>query len=85
MWRWIRSLMLCRGRHHSMMHFLGSVKVWECSRCGRVFPILESLTRASGSFTPEARERARQVLRSDQDRSSKTQEVNEFKTRKRGA
>lgn len=85
MWKQLRSLVLCRGKHQSMMHFLGSAKVWECARCGRVFPILESLTRASGSFTPEARERARQVLRIEQDESSKIQEINEIKSRKKGA
>jgi hypothetical protein len=68
-----------------MVHFLGSTKVWECSRCGLVYPILESSTRASGCFTPEARERARQVLRSEQNGWSKIQEVNKFKSRKRGA
>jgi hypothetical protein len=85
MWRRIRSLMLCRGEHHPMVHFLGNTKVWECSRCGLVYPILESLTRASGSFTPEARESARQVLRNEQDGSSKIQESDELKSRKRGA
>jgi hypothetical protein len=53
------SLIRCQGKHQYLMHFLGKDKVWECSRCGRVFKIPESLTRASGPFTPEAQERAR--------------------------
>jgi len=85
MWRRIRSLMLCRGNHHPMVHFLGSTKVWECSRCGLVYPILESLTRASGCFTPAARERARQVLRNEQGGSSTIQETDEMKSRQKGA
>lgn len=85
MGKWIRSLILCRGKHLFMMHFLGDEKVWECSRCGRVFPIEKSLTRASGSFTPEARERARRILQGEQNQPTKVQDMNQFKTRKKGA
>jgi uncharacterized C2H2 Zn-finger protein len=55
MWTWMVSLLMCRVKHQCMMHFLGE-KVWECSRCGRLFRIPESLTRASGPFRREARE-----------------------------
>jgi len=44
------------------MHFLGEQKAWECIPGGRVFPIPESLTRASGVFTPYARACAREIL-----------------------
>jgi hypothetical protein len=77
-------LILCRGKHECLMHFIGEKKVRECTRCGRLFPILESLTLASGSFTPQARARGREILRSEQDRS-KVQDINQFKTRKKGA
>jgi hypothetical protein len=53
MWTWMVSLLMCRGKHQCMMHFLGE-KVWECSRCGRLFPIPDSLTGASGASTPQA-------------------------------
>ncbi|HVN77928.1 MAG TPA: hypothetical protein VMW38_02930 [Terriglobia bacterium] len=59
MWETFLSLFLCHGNHRCIMHFLGNEKVWECTRCGRVFPIPESLTRVSGSFSLEAQERAR--------------------------
>ena len=85
MWKRIRSLILCRGQHQCMMHFLGKQKVWECSRCGRVFPILKSLTRASGSFTPEAQKRAREILQGEQGRPTKVQDIDQFKIRKKGA
>jgi hypothetical protein len=85
MWKWILSLMVCRSNHQCMMHFLGKDKVWECSRCRRVFPILESLTWASGSFTAEAQARAREILRGEQGRPTKVQDTNQFKTRKKGA
>jgi hypothetical protein len=85
MGKWIQSLILCRGKHHFMMHFLGDEKVWECSRCGRVFPILESLTRPSGPFTPEAQERARKILQGEQNPPTKVQGMNQFKARKKGA
>jgi hypothetical protein len=85
MWKWILSLLVCRGKHQCIMHFLGKEKVWECSRCGRVFPILESLTRASGSFTPEARKRAREILQGKQGRPTKVEDINQFKTRKKRA
>jgi hypothetical protein len=77
-------MMVCRGKHQCIMHFLGKEKVWECTRCGRAFPILKSLTRASGSFTPEARARAREIFRSEQDRPTKVQDINQFKTRRKG-
>jgi hypothetical protein len=67
-----------------MMHFLGEKKVWECSRCGRLFPIPESLTHPSGSFTPKAQERAREILHAEKDRS-KIQDTTQSKTRKKGA
>jgi hypothetical protein len=67
-----------------MMHFLGEKKMWECARCGRVFPIPESLTRTSGSFTAEARERAREILHADQARA-KAQDLDQLKSRKKGA
>ena len=63
-----------------MMHFLGERKTWECIRCGRVFPIPESLTQASGAFTPAARARAREILGREQERPSKVQDM----TRKKG-
>jgi len=44
MWKWILSLLVCRGKHHCIMHFLGEEKAWECTRCGRTFPIAKSLT-----------------------------------------
>ena len=66
------------------MHFLGEEKVWECSRCGRLFPIAQSLTQASGSFTPEAQQRAREILQGEQDKA-KVQGVSQLKTRKKGA
>jgi hypothetical protein len=65
-----------------MMHFLGKEKVWECSRSGRIFPILESLTRASGSVTPQ--KRAREILQGEQGRPTKVQDINQFKIRKKG-
>src|SRR4030095_12971133 len=61
MWKWIVSLIRCRGKHHFIMHFLGERKTWECTRCGRMFPIPESLTRASGAFTPDARARGSRI------------------------
>jgi len=64
MWKSIVSLIQCRGRHRCMMHFLGERKTWECTRCGRVFPIPESLTQASGAFTSDARSRARETSKS---------------------
>ena len=81
MWKWIVSLIRCRGEHHFMMHFLGERKTWECTRCGRVFPIPESLTQASGAFTPDARARAREILGREQKRPTKVQD----KTREKGA
>jgi hypothetical protein len=77
MWKWILSLTLCRGKHRYMMHFLSEDKVWECSRCWRVFKIPESLTRPSGSFT-EAQERA-------QKKSTIPGETSPHKTRIKGA
>ena len=56
------------------MHFLGEKKTWECTRCGRVFPVSESLTRASGAFTPEARERGREILGREQKKPTKAQD-----------
>jgi hypothetical protein len=85
MWKWILSLLVCRGEHQCMMHFLGKEKVWECSRCGRFFPIPKSLTDASGSFTPEARKRTREISQGNQGRPTKVQDMNQFKTRKKGA
>jgi hypothetical protein len=85
MGKWLWSLLVCRGKHQCMMHFLGKKKVWECSRCGRIFPIPKSLTRASGSFTPEARSRAREILQDEQGKPTKVQDMNQFKTRKKGA
>jgi hypothetical protein len=82
MLKWLMSLMRCRGRHHYMMHFLGKDKAWECSRCGRVFKIPESLTQASGAFTAEARGRPRAPTPGKQD---KVQDTNPSKTRKKGA
>src|SRR5262245_32197668 len=55
MWKWMASLLVYRGNHQCMMHFLGKEKSWECSRCGRFFPIPKSLTGASESFTPKGR------------------------------
>jgi hypothetical protein len=81
MWRWIVSLIHCRGKHRYIMHFLGEKKTWECTRCGRVFPISESLTRASGAFTPEARERAREIPGREQKKPTKAQDM----SRKKGA
>jgi len=43
------------------------------------------LTRASGSFTPEAQKRAREILQGEQGRPTKVQDMNQFKTRKKGA
>jgi hypothetical protein len=85
MWKWIVSLIVCRGNHQCMMHFLGNEKVWECSRCGRVFPIPQSLTHASGSFTPEAREHAREVLSGEQARPTKVRDNDQSRSRKKGA
>ena len=76
-----RSLIHCRGKHRYIMHFLGEKKTWECTRCGRVFPISESLTRASGAFTPEARERGREILGREQKKPTKAQDM----SRKKGA
>jgi len=56
--KWIISLLVCRGNHHCMMHFLGDEKRWECSRCGRFFPIPEFLTRASGEPAPRKNKNA---------------------------
>ncbi len=84
MWKRIRSLVLCRGKHQCIMHFLREKKVWECARCRRLFAIPESLTRSSGSFTAEARERAREILHADQARL-KAQGVDQLKTKKKGA
>jgi hypothetical protein len=81
MWKWIVSLIRCRGKHHFMLHFLGEGKTWECTRCGRVLPIPESLIRASGAFTPDARARAREILGREQKRPTKVQDI----TRKKGA
>jgi len=52
MWTWMVSLLMCRGKHQCMMHFLGA-KVWECSRCERLFPIPASLTGVSVPSTPQ--------------------------------
>ena len=84
MLKWLVSLMQCRGRHHFMMHFLGEKKMWECTRCGRVFPIPESLTLASGVFTTEARVGSRASSCGKQD-VPKVQDIDQFKTRKKGA
>ena len=85
MLKWLVSLMQCQGRHHYMMHFLGERKTWECTRCGRIVPIPESLTRPSGAFTAEARERAREILHAEQARPTNVQDLNQFKTRKKRA
>ncbi|PYV44654.1 MAG: hypothetical protein DMG06_05600 [Acidobacteria bacterium] len=61
-----------------MMHFLGKVKVWECLRCGRVFRIPESLTRASGPFT-EVQEPVRDKLVVSEETSAR------HRTQKKGA
>ena len=71
MWIWIDSLLRCHGKHRCIMHFLGEKKTWECTRCGRVFPIPESLTRASGVFAPDARARAHEILGHEQKKSAK--------------
>jgi hypothetical protein len=84
MLKWLVSLMQCRGRHHFMMHFLGEKKMWECTRCGRVSPIPESLTRASGVFTNEACGSSRASSCGKQD-DPKVQDIDQFKTRKKGA
>jgi hypothetical protein len=83
--KWILSLLVCRGKHQDRMHFLGKDKVWECCRCERVFRIPECLTRASGPFTPEARHRTREILRAEQVRPTNVQDMNDFKTLKKGA
>ena len=74
---------VCRGKHQYIMRFLGDKKALECLRCGRVFPIPEPLTRASGAFSPEAQACTRQMVSSD--RSAKVQDINQFRTRKKGA
>jgi len=81
MWKWMVSLLVCRGKHRCMMHFLGA-KVWECSRCGRIFPIPESLTGASWSSTPET---SKHTDKTKQHERSKVQNIEQFKTRKKGA
>jgi len=67
------------------MHFLGKDKVWECCRCERLFRIPESLTRASGPFTLEARQRTRELLQGEQVRPTNVQDMNDLKTLKKGA
>jgi hypothetical protein len=77
MWRWVFSWIRCRGRHHYMMHFLGEVKEWECSRCGQVSKIPESLTQPSGAFMPGRRGRSRAVSSTAQD-PAKVKDANHF-------
>ncbi|PYV88660.1 MAG: hypothetical protein DMG05_15165 [Acidobacteria bacterium] len=85
MWNWIFSLIVCRGTHQYMLRFLGDQQGLECSRCGRLFKIPESLTRPSGPFTPEARQRTREILRTQQVRPTKVQDIKQFKTFRKGA
>lgn len=90
MWNRIQSWFLCGGNHRCIMHFLGTEKVWECIRCGRIFPIPESLTRVSGSFSPEAQERARKRRADEQCKPTNTgaepiRIPDDSKARKKGA
>jgi len=85
MWKWVVSLLVCRGNHQCMMHFLGEEKRWECNRCGRFFPISKSLTGASESFTPDSRGRTREISPGKRGKRVKIQGKNQFKTRKKGA
>jgi hypothetical protein len=71
MWNWIFSLLVCRGKHQYMMRFLGDEKALECSRCGRLFRIPESLSRASGPFSPEAREHKESTVPADNHKAKK--------------
>ena len=73
-----------------MMHFHGEEKVWECTRCGCIFPIPEELTRASGSFAPEAQRRVRIPGIDGQEKSTHPREApikiqDAYKTTKEGA
>jgi hypothetical protein len=85
MWKWMVSVLVCRGNHQCMMHFLGEEKRWECSRCGRFFPIPKSLTGASDSCTRAGKARAREISPGKRGKRAKDQDENQFKTRKKGA
>jgi hypothetical protein len=88
MLKWVISIIRCRGRHRCMMHFLGESKTWECLRCGRFFNIPESLTRPGGAFAAEAQGHSQVSLRGAADTpeiAGKFRDMNQFKTRKKGA
>ena len=90
MWKWTLSLMICRGKHRYMMHFLSEKKVWECTRCGRIFPIPESLIHPSGSFKPKAPEQPSKDGMDPQEKSSNVGEPlimirDAYQKRKKGA
>lgn len=73
-----------------MMHFLGEVKVWECTRCGRVFPIPDSLTQGTGSFglkspAPDRKERMDLEKKSTRPVLGPIKPQDSYKTQKKGA
>ena len=66
----------------------GESKTWECLRCGRFFNIPASLTPPGGAFAAEAQGHSEYSLRGATDMleiAVKFRDMNQFKTRKKGA